>query len=218
MWWHRNCGCWELSPLRRSAPLFQGPRRQESSPNHRHRRRLRHRRKQQHPLLCPRLELARYSARVWRQAHDLVRIEGCDSCRGWVRAFERWQLVSKLLGDLDVTSDFSVLDPLLPCREPPHDLAYQSLHADLSHLDNMNAELAEEVAPNLHAFGTRMAAAVRQIATGPHSSSSSSSTNEISIAKVEAVVRKWDRESHSIETTQDTGTALYSLSLVCRFQ
>ena len=99
-------------------------------------------------------EQTRYEAynRLRQRMFDLVRGENCDSRRGWVRSFERWQYLSKnyewspeytqLVGNL------AFLDPLLPSVSE-NNPAEQNLFEDLKKLENMSFDGASRVSRSI---------------------------------------------------------------------
>ena len=99
-------------------------------------------------------EQTRYEAfnRLRQRMFDLVRGENCDSRRGWIRSFERWQFTSKTyegsLGSLGVLDNIAFLDPLLP-SVAENNPAEQSLFEDLKKLENMSEEGARRISRRL---------------------------------------------------------------------
>ena len=95
-------------------------------------------------------EQTRYEAysRLRQRMFELVRAENCDSRRGWVRSFERWQYVSKnyewRVDDSKSPEYFTSLDPLLPSIAE-NNPAQQSMFEDLSKLDGMSVDGAKRI-------------------------------------------------------------------------
>jgi len=106
-----------------------------------------------------------------------IRRAGCDSRRGWLKAFEKWQFISKLTEPSHHTNSSSIAntiantitksnddnsntvanitpidlyDPLIPCMLPTqHNVAYTKLKEYLSKLENMPKADADVVALEL---------------------------------------------------------------------
>ena len=94
-------------------------------------------------------EQIRYEAfnRLRQRMFDLVRGENCDSRRGWIRSFERWQFTSKTFeGSLE--GNIAFLDPLLP-SVAENNPAEQNLFEDLKKLENMSEEGARRISRRL---------------------------------------------------------------------
>ena len=63
--------------------------------------------------LQPSIEWARFvvNSKLRRYLKDKLLQEGCDSRRGWIRAFERWQLHNKFESRNTLSE---TLDPIIP--------------------------------------------------------------------------------------------------------
>ena len=99
--------------------------------------------------------------RLRHKLHTLVQAAGCDSRRGWVRAFERWQYLAKtyeMEQCADPTSS-SAVDPLIPSMAAGNP-ADALLVADLQRLDNMPAGAAERIAAQIVADSARLSKAL----------------------------------------------------------
>jgi phosphorylated CTD-interacting factor 1 len=99
-------------------------------------------------------EQTRYEAynRLRQRMFDLVRGENCDSRRGWVRSFERWQYLSK---NFEWSNEYTqnvgnlaFLDPLLPSVYE-NNPAEQNLFEDLKKLENMSVDGASRVSRSI---------------------------------------------------------------------
>ena len=91
----------------------------------------------------PRVEWARFvvNTNLRKQLKQNLLDEGCDSSRGWVRAFERWELHH--LCRIMTTSTpipFHLYDPLVPTSAD--EINRDLLIKDLANLDHMNEESA----------------------------------------------------------------------------
>ena len=110
-------------------------------------------------------EQTRYEAysRLRQRMFELVRGENCDSRRGWIRAFERWQYLSKNYewGDIGKKSPsyLASLDPLLPSLAFDNP-AEVSLFEDLSKLDGMSADAAKRVSQKIQADSSNLSSAL----------------------------------------------------------
>jgi hypothetical protein len=102
-------------------------------------------------------EQTRYEAynRLRQRMFEIVRGEYCDSRRGWIRAFERWQYNSKTYEwgeylNKITENEKSYLDPLLPSisRDNP---AQHSLFENLCKLDGMSNDGAERISMKIQA-------------------------------------------------------------------
>lgn len=99
-------------------------------------------------------EQTRFEAynRLRQRMFDLVRGEKCDSRRGWVRSFERWQYLSKNYEwspeYTQVVGNLAFLDPLLPSvyENNPAEL---NLFEDLKKLENMSVDGAGRVSKSI---------------------------------------------------------------------
>ena len=99
--------------------------------------------------------------RLRHKVHTLVQAAGCDSRRGWVRAFERWQYLAKtyeMEQCADPTSS-STVDPLIPSMAAGNP-ANALLVADLQRLDNMPAGAAERIAAQIVSDSARLSKAL----------------------------------------------------------
>ena len=109
----------------------------------------------------PEEEQIRYESytRLRQKMHRLVRAEGCDSRRGWVRAFERWQYLAKTheMEHLDTAS--VPLEPLIPSMASGNP-AGALLITDLQRLDNMPEGAAKRVAEQIVADSARLSRAL----------------------------------------------------------
>eukprot|EP01041_Mallomonas_annulata_P011759 gene11759-24658_t len=97
----------------------------------------------------PIVEIARFEAYslLRKQLQQFLLEEGCVSRRGWIRAFERWQINAKIEeNDMGHNSG----DPLLPSST----IINKDLIHDLSKLDDMTIEAAQRVAMKLHQQST----------------------------------------------------------------
>jgi Phosphorylated CTD interacting factor 1 WW domain len=94
-------------------------------------------------------EQTRYEAfnRLRQRMFDLVRGENCDSRRGWIRSFERWQFTSKTF-EGSLGGNIAFLDPLLP-SVAENNPAEQNLFEDLKKLENMTEEGARRISRRL---------------------------------------------------------------------
>lgn len=125
-------------------------------------------------------ELTRYEAysRLRQRMFELVRAENCDSRRGWIRAFERWQYLSKNYEWSDDGARFfenlASLDPLLPSL-PLNSPAEVNLFEDLQKLDGISFDAAKRVSRKIQddssklssALYKRMALRIQKAATAP---------------------------------------------------
>jgi phosphorylated CTD-interacting factor 1 len=99
-------------------------------------------------------EQTRYEAysRLRQRMFDLVRGENCDSRRGWVRSFERWQYLSKNFEwsheHTQHVGNLAFLDPLLPSVYQ-NNPAEQNLFEDLKKLENMSVDSASRVSRSI---------------------------------------------------------------------
>ena len=117
----------------------------------------------------PPRELLRCRAykRCRKRLQETLIQQGCNSRRGWVRSFERWQLVGKLLEDLDGNDDVNnelstlKLDPMIPTKQCP--LSQEILIQDLTALEGMDASKASIVAKDLAEYSRKMAEGVSKL-------------------------------------------------------
>lgn len=99
-------------------------------------------------------EQTRYEAynRLRQRMFDLVRGEKCDSRRGWVRSFERWQYLSKNFEwskeRVKYVGNLAFLDPLLPSVSE-NNPAEINLFEDLKKLENMSPDGASRVSRSI---------------------------------------------------------------------
>jgi hypothetical protein len=91
-------------------------------------------------FLSPVTEWARFrvTGKLRRYLKERLTLEGCDSRRGWIRAFERWQLLNLCSDDLGV-------EPLLPYDLNEHNTGIFHLRSDLAKLEGMTEFMASEV-------------------------------------------------------------------------
>lgn len=94
-----------------------------------------------------------------------VRRAGCDSRRGWLKAFEKWQFIAKLTEHHTITvpiknkdnnntspniNAIALFDPLIPCMLPnSNNMGYQKMKEYLANLENMPKNDADIVALEL---------------------------------------------------------------------
>ena len=87
-----------------------------------------------------------------------VRREGCPSKRGWLKAFEKWQFISKLTelhhNNITITNSnmnaITLYDPLIPCTLPNnYNIAYNKLKEYLGNLELMPKDGADLIALEL---------------------------------------------------------------------
>ena len=98
----------------------------------------------------PRIEWARFVVNVnlRKQLKQFLQDEGCDSSRGWIRAFERWELYHLCRATLSSSTIPSHLyDPLVPSSAD--ETNRELFITDLSNLEGMNKERAIRVADKL---------------------------------------------------------------------
>jgi Phosphorylated CTD interacting factor 1 WW domain len=105
-------------------------------------------------------EQTRYEAfnRLRQRMFDLVRGENCDSRRGWIRSFERWQFTSKTF-EGSFGGNIAFLDPLLP-SVAENNPAEQNLFEDLKKLENMSEEGARRISRRLQADSANLSDAL----------------------------------------------------------
>jgi hypothetical protein len=91
-------------------------------------------------LLQPTVEWARFVANsnIRGYLKDRLSKEGCDSRRGWIRAFERWQLMDLCITDTQKT-------PLFSANVTENDLAMSYFQQDLANLEGMDVDMAKNV-------------------------------------------------------------------------
>lgn len=91
-------------------------------------------------LIQPTVEWARFVAnsKIRGYLKDRLSKEGCDSRRGWIRAFERWQLMDLCITDTQKT-------PLFTANVTGNDLAMSYLQQDLANLEGMDVDMANNV-------------------------------------------------------------------------
>ena len=110
-------------------------------------------------------EQTRYEAysRLRQRMFELVRAENCDSRRGWIRAFERWQYLSKNheWSDEGARSleTLASLDPLLPSL-PLNNPAEVNLFEDLQKLDGMSFDAAKRVSRKIQDDSSKLSSAL----------------------------------------------------------
>ncbi len=107
--------------------------------------------------LEPRVEWARFVVNVnlRKQLKQLLQDEGCDSSRGWIRAFERWELYHLCRASLSTSVIApNLYDPLVPSSADEANRA--SLISDLANLGDMNEEKAIRVTDKLYRSADHM--------------------------------------------------------------
>jgi hypothetical protein len=162
----------------------------------------------------PAVELVRYAAwaRVRRKAQTLIREEGCESRRGWIRAFERWQLVVKLFDDLDIPLDTMEIergplamvmpDPLIPTRV--HRTSYQMLVTDLNNLEGMkDPACATRICNELHEYARDVAISVARLESDLNTKGVDI-LHKLKIEKEHKPLRRWGGAGKGIETNNNT--------------
>ena len=148
----------------------------------------------------PRIEWARFVVNVnlRKQLKQFLQDEGCDSSRGWIRAFERWELYHLCRATLSSSTIPSHLyDPLVPSSAD--ETNRELFITDLSNLEGMNKERAIRVADKLYKSADYMIQRTQRLygivketkgekkseATSSMSSSSSSDDSEYKKMKVD---------------------------------
>ena len=107
--------------------------------------------------VCPTFEMTRLEAiaKLRKRMHLLIRKEGCDSRRGWVRAFERFHFHSGVIDDFRFhTIEGKPVDPFLPSGTS--EKARTLLRRDLEQLEGMSQEAAARVASTISGDAQRM--------------------------------------------------------------
>ena len=157
----------------------------------------------------PPVELLR--CRAWKKCRTRLKTSlsqvGCDSRRGWIRVFERWQLICKLSEDLDsseIPKDHQ-LDPLIPTLDTK--LSHSILIAELTALDGMDSKRANSVADGLIEYAKNMASGVTKLED--QVSVDAPGVGTVSIKSKDEKLRKWNSESHSITETDMNTIEMY---------
>jgi hypothetical protein len=134
-------------------------------------------------------EQTRYEAynRLRQRMFELVRGEKCDSRRGWIRAYERWQYNSKTYEwgeylDRINESDKSSLDPLLPSISSDNP-AQHSLFENLCKLNGMSSDGAKRISNKIQADSAKLSEALykRMVVSRKKGTESLESWNNLTI-------------------------------------
>jgi hypothetical protein len=142
-------------------------------------------------------EQTRYEAynRLRQRMFELVRGEKCDSRRGWIRAYERWQYNSKTyewgeyLNSISETekSSLEFLDPLLPSIAI-NNPAQHSLFENLCKLDGMSIDGARRISTKIQGDSAKLSEALykRMIVSKKKEMESLESWNNLTIENKES--------------------------------